>query len=87
MDAYPISEAEAMEDFMMVGLRMHEGVSNEAFQAQFGRSIEEVFEKSLHKMLHAGLLEQEAGVYRLSKQGILFGNDVFAEFVGALTEV
>ncbi|OMC72842.1 coproporphyrinogen III oxidase [Paenibacillus odorifer] len=87
LDAYPISEAEAMEDFMMVGLRMHEGVSNEAFQAQFGRSIEEVFEKSLHKMLHAGLLEQEAGVYRLSKQGILFGNDVFAEFVGALTEV
>lgn len=87
LDAYPISEAEAMEDFMMVGLRMHEGVSNEAFQEQFGRSLEEVFEKSLHKMLNAGLLELEAGHYRLSKQGILFGNDVFAEFVGTLTEV
>lgn len=87
LDAYPISEAEAMEDFMMVGLRMHEGVSNKAFQAQFGRSIEDVFAKSLHKMLHAGLLEQEEGTYRLSQQGILFGNDVFAEFVGALTEV
>lgn len=87
LDAYPITEAEAMEDFMMVGLRMHEGVSNEAFQAQFGRSIEDVFAKSLHKMLHAGLLEHEEGTYRLSKQGILFGNDVFAEFVGALTEV
>ncbi|MEK5256293.1 MULTISPECIES: radical SAM family heme chaperone HemW [unclassified Paenibacillus] len=87
LDAYPITEAEAMEDFMMVGLRMHEGVSNAAFQAQFGRSIEDVFAKSLHKMLHAGLLEHEEGTYRLSKQGILFGNDVFAEFVGALTEV
>jgi oxygen-independent coproporphyrinogen-3 oxidase len=87
LDAYPITEAEAMEDFMMVGLRMHTGVSNEAFQAQFGRSMEDVFAKSLHKMLHAGLLEHEEGTYRLSKQGILFGNDVFAEFVGALTEV
>lgn len=87
LDAYPISEAEAMEDFMMVGLRMHEGVSNKAFQAQFGRSLEEVFAKPLHKMLNVGLLEQEEGTYRLSKQGILFGNDVFAEFVGSLTEI
>lgn len=87
LDAFPISEPEAMEDFMMVGLRMHEGVSDTAFQAQFGRSLQDVFAKSLHKMLHAGLLEYDNGTYRLSKQGILFGNDVFAEFVGSLTEV
>ncbi|WP_342436846.1 radical SAM family heme chaperone HemW [Paenibacillus sp. FSL L8-0436] len=87
LDSFPISEQEAMEDFMMVGLRMREGVSDRAFKAQFGKSLETVFADSLHKMLHAGLLEQDGDVYRLSKQGILFGNDVFGEFVGALTEV
>ena len=87
LDTYAISEQEAMEDFMMVGLRMRAGISNLDFQAQFGKPMEEVFGKSLHKMLNAGLLEHENGVYRLSKQGVLFGNDVFGEFVGALTEV
>ncbi|UQZ32968.1 coproporphyrinogen III oxidase [Paenibacillus sp. PK3_47] len=87
LDTFEIPVQEAMEDFMMVGLRMRDGVSDEAFQVQFGRSMEEIFAQPLHKMLNAGLLEHEGGVYRLSKQGILFGNDVFGAFVGALTEV
>ncbi|MCL6602498.1 MAG: radical SAM family heme chaperone HemW [Paenibacillus sp.] len=87
LNTYAISEEEAMEDFMMVGLRMRAGISEATFEAQFGKKLEDVFGKSLHKMLNAGLLEQENGIYRLSKQGILFGNDVFGEFVGALTEV
>lgn len=87
LDSFPISEQEAMEDFMMVGLRMREGVSDTAFRSQFGKSLEDIFAGSLHKMLKAGLLEQAGDNYRLSKQGILFGNDVFGEFVGALTEV
>ncbi|KHL91708.1 coproporphyrinogen III oxidase [Paenibacillus sp. IHB B 3415] len=87
LDSFPISEQEAMEDFMMVGLRMREGVSDTAFRSQFGKSLQDIFAGSLHKMLKAGLLEQSGETYRLSKQGILFGNDVFGEFVGALTEV
>ncbi|OKP97247.1 radical SAM family heme chaperone HemW [Paenibacillus sp. P46E] len=87
LDSFRVSEQEAMEDFMMVGLRMREGVSDQAFQAQFGKSLQDIFEGSLNKMLTAGLLEQDGDIYRLSKQGILFGNDVFGEFVGALTEV
>lgn len=87
LDTFEISVQEAMEDFMMVGLRMRDGVSDQAFQTQFGKSLEDIFAQPLHKMLHAGLLEQTGGTYRLSKQGILFGNDVFGEFVGSLTEV
>ncbi|MNW63500.1 Oxygen-independent coproporphyrinogen-III oxidase 1 [compost metagenome] len=72
---------------MMVGLRMREGVSDQSFRAQFGKSLQDVFAGSLKKMLAAGLIEQDGDTYRLSKQGILFGNDVFGEFVGVLTEV
>ncbi|MGN7765258.1 radical SAM family heme chaperone HemW [Paenibacillus sp. 22594] len=87
LDSFRVSEQEAMEDFMMVGLRMREGVSDQAFRTQFGKSLQDIFGGSLSKMLAAGLLEQDGDIYRLSKQGILFGNDVFGEFVGALTEV
>lgn len=87
LDTFQISAQEAMEDFMMVGLRMREGVSDQAFRAQFGKSLQDIFAGSLKKMLAAGLIEQAGDTYRLSKQGILFGNDVFGEFVGVLTEV
>ncbi|AIQ70550.1 radical SAM family heme chaperone HemW [Paenibacillus graminis] len=87
LDTFQISAQEAMEDFMMVGLRMREGVSDQAFRAQFGKSLQDIFAGSLKKMLAAGLIEQDGDTYRLSKQGILFGNDVFGEFVGVLTEV
>lgn len=85
LDSYPVTADEAMEDFMMVGLRMREGVSEQRFREQFGRELGEVFAAPLNKMLHNGLLENTGGSYRLSERGILFGNDVFAEFVGALT--
>lgn len=87
LDTFTVTPEEAMEDFMMVGLRMREGISDVAFKHQFGRSMEDIFGASLHKMLSAGLLDRTPEGYRLSKQGVLFGNDVFGEFVGALTEI
>ncbi|MDQ0090302.1 oxygen-independent coproporphyrinogen-3 oxidase [Paenibacillus anaericanus] len=87
MQQFMVSEEEAMEDFVMVGLRVLEGIRSADFTSQFKKSIEEVFEKPLDKMLDAGLLERHAdgGGYRLSEKGILFGNEVFAEFIGILT--
>ncbi|MNJ03083.1 Oxygen-independent coproporphyrinogen-III oxidase 1 [compost metagenome] len=64
---------------------MLEGASASRFSEQFGESIEEVFAKPLGKMLNAGLLERTPGGFRLSEQGILFGNDVFAEFIGSIS--
>ncbi|WP_410768971.1 radical SAM family heme chaperone HemW [Fontibacillus sp. BL9] len=87
LEQFEVSKEEAMEDFVMVGLRMLEGIRIQHFFAQFGVSLEETFHAQLHKMTSAGLLEmhEDHGGYRLSEKGILFGNEVFAEFVGALT--
>ncbi|MCM3784506.1 radical SAM family heme chaperone HemW [Neobacillus mesonae] len=85
LDTLSVSKEEAMEDFMMVGLRMLEGVSSASFEEQFGEKIEDIFSKPLHKMLHAGLLDATGEGYRLSSQGVLYGNEVFAEFIGTLT--
>ncbi|UJF35045.1 radical SAM family heme chaperone HemW [Paenibacillus hexagrammi] len=82
MEQFEVTRQEAMEDFMMVGLRMLKGVNNADFSQQFGSKIEEHFEQALTKWLNAKLLERtEEDGYRLSKEGILLGNEVFASFL------
>lgn len=87
LEQFDVDQAEAMEDFVMVGLRMLDGIRASDFVSQFGADLEVVFSKPLGKMLGAGLLErhEDGGGYRLSERGILFGNEVFAEFIGILT--
>lgn len=82
-----VPEQEAMEDFMMVGLRMLDGVRDADFAAQFGgRSIEDVFGGVIGRLQTAGLLEPTpgGGGWRLTKRGVLFGNEVFGAFVDML---
>ena len=85
LESFEVSREEAMEDFLMVGLRVLDGVSRSRFRQQFGISMEEVFAGPLNKMIGAGLLDSTDDGYKLSSKGILFGNDVFAEFIGSLS--
>ncbi|MBD0379071.1 radical SAM family heme chaperone HemW [Paenibacillus sedimenti] len=80
-EQFEVTRQEAMEDFMMVGLRMLEGVRNADFISQFGITIESQFESTLDQWLRKQLLERTQDGYRLSKQGILLGNEVFASFL------
>lgn len=78
---FEVSRQEAMEDFMMVGLRMLDGVREADFHAQFGVAIETVFSETLERFMRLKLLERTDMGYRLSEQGILLGNEVFAAFL------
>lgn len=87
LETNEVPEQEAMEDFMMVGLRLLKGVRNSDFAKQFGGlQLEDKFGAVIEKLLKDGLLERvnEAGEtgYRLTDQGVLFGNDVFGSFIG-----
>ncbi|NEN84254.1 radical SAM family heme chaperone HemW [Paenibacillus elgii] len=75
---------EAMEDFMMVGLRMLGGVRKADFNEQFGMELDDVFGHVLQRQCSLGLLEGSAGGYKLSERGVLLGNEVFGEFLGAV---
>ncbi|TFE31648.1 radical SAM family heme chaperone HemW [Cohnella luojiensis] len=86
LDESSVSTEEAMGDFMMVGLRLQEGVTLAGFERQFeGMHLEEVFGDALRKLVGQELLEryeQDAYAgYRLTHRGILFGNEVFGAFV------
>lgn len=77
-----VEELEAMEDFMMVGLRMLAGVSEQDFARQFKQSMNEVFGSTLARLCEQGLLERTSDGYRLSRRGLIYGNEVFGAFIG-----
>ncbi|MGB8980341.1 MAG: coproporphyrinogen-III oxidase family protein, partial [Anaerolineales bacterium] len=79
-----------MSEFMMTGLRLTQaGVSAKEFQARFGRSMFEIYEKEIEELLKLGLIEYPSpmgrGVrgegIRLTKRGRLLGNQVFMRFI------
>lgn len=81
-----VPEAEAMEDFMMVGLRLLDGVRSSDFARQFpGERLEQRFGTIINKLKQDELLEQagadEDAVYRLTDKGVIFGNEVFGAFI------
>ncbi|MCW5887005.1 MAG: radical SAM family heme chaperone HemW [Anaerolineales bacterium] len=78
----PIDAEREMGETMMMGLRLvREGVSAAGFAQRFGRSLEQVYGRSIQTLRQRGLLEQAADRLRLTAQGRLLGNQVFMEFV------
>jgi oxygen-independent coproporphyrinogen III oxidase len=82
------SLADDMSEFMMTGLRLtQEGISEEKFQARFGQSLRNVYQKEIDELLKLGLIENFEGangrlpILRITKRGRLLGNQVFMRFV------
>jgi len=86
LEQYDISEQEAKEDFMMVGLRLLDGVTASRYSEQFPQSMLEAdFGEMIERQIKQGLMERipadQDTIYRLTKQGLLLGNEVFAAFL------
>lgn len=81
IDKYTVTLEEQMQDTMMLGLRMLEGVSFSEFKARFSVDMEQVYAKEIDKLIKAELIVREKGGIRLSSKGLIYGNEVFAEFI------
>lgn len=85
-EVLPISKKEAMQETMMLGLRMtREGVSETQFLRTHRVEPESIFGQEIRKLLKMGLIEwvereQEKHLV-LTRRGIMLGNLVFQEFV------
>lgn len=80
-DRHVVTKEEAMQDFMMVGLRLLKGVNRQDFSKRYDRELEDVFGMAIEQLLSKQLLERHEDHYRLTEQGVLFGNEVFGAFV------
>lgn len=85
LEINPVTREEAMEDFMMVGLRLLKGVRHADFERQFGTGLEEAFGPVIRKLAADGLLESTAEGYKLPRHAVMYGNIVFGAFIGHLT--
>lgn len=82
VEQFFVEEKEAMEDHMIMGLRLREGVDADRFQRRFGISLMEQFGRIIEEETAKGMLEWEAGRVRLTRKALPLGNEVFARFLG-----
>jgi putative oxygen-independent coproporphyrinogen III oxidase len=83
-ESYQVIREEEMENFMILGLRLMEGVSREKFASLYGIELERAFGQVLTPLMNKGLLERSGDRYRLTEKGLIFGNEVFADFIGGI---
>ena len=76
-----VTETEAMEEEMFLGLRKAKGVSYSLFQQKFGKSLEDVYGETLQSLVREGLVEQADGRVKLTRIGVFRGNEVFQQFL------
>ncbi|MBJ6363084.1 radical SAM family heme chaperone HemW [Paenibacillus sp. GCM10012307] len=84
LETRQVEPSEAMEDFMMVGLRMLDGVTADRFHSQFpGIELRDVFGETIDRLIGSGLLQYSPTEkrYRLSERGVPLGNEVFGAFL------
>ena len=74
-------KTQQMGERIMLGLRMHEGLSLNDFETSFGENPLVLFAKPLTKWQERGLLSIENNHIKLTQQGIFLASEVMADFL------
>lgn len=80
-DVEPITEEDAIEEFMFLGLRLTEGVTFSRFRERFGKELQEIYKEQIAELKQVGLLEADVAGIRLTEKGIDVSNFVFEKFL------
>lgn len=80
-DVEQVSQEEAIQEFMFLGLRKTAGISKQDFYQSFHKELEDVYGNVLKKLVKDNLLIETKVGYALTEQGLDVSNRVFAEFL------
>ena len=80
-DVETLTVEEQMEEFIFLGLRKMQGISEQKFQEAFQKSIWECYSENIRKVMEKGLLDKRDGNLYLTEKGIDISNYVFAEIL------
>ena len=72
---------DAASEFIFLGLRLNEGIRLAEYHQRFGEEITEKYSSELARLSGLGLVDISAERIALTRRGMLFSNEVFAEFV------
>ncbi|MBQ7960055.1 MAG: oxygen-independent coproporphyrinogen III oxidase [Clostridia bacterium] len=76
-----LSEFDKMSEFVFLGLRLKEGISEKEFEKRFNLNIDEIFGKQLEKYTNMGFFIREGGKIRFSDKGFFVSNTILSDFV------
>jgi len=77
----PIGLKEQIEEEFFLGLRRLSGISKQGFEEKYGFSHSLLYQKEIENLVRKGWMTEEGDRLFLTDQGVLFGNEVFAEFL------
>ncbi|MDD5945582.1 MAG: radical SAM family heme chaperone HemW [Clostridia bacterium] len=76
-----LTEDEKQEEFMFMGLRMTEGISENVFKERFKKSIYDVYAKEIRELTQEKLLVSKDERLYLTDRGVDVSNQVFEKFI------
>lgn len=80
-DVTVLSRNEQIEEFMFLGLRMTEGISEKKFEENFDVRLMDVYGDILQKYEETGFMEHIETKWRLTRKGIHVSNHLLADFL------
>lgn len=80
-DVIVLSRNERIEEFMFLGLRMTEGISEKKFEENFDVRLMDVYGDILQKYEETGFMEHIETKWRLTRKGIHVSNHILADFL------
>ncbi|HEY4602689.1 MAG TPA: radical SAM family heme chaperone HemW [Cerasibacillus sp.] len=86
-DGYPIMKVdsiglkEKVEEEFFLGLRKRTGINKKQFNKKFGFPYDRIYQKQVKDLIDKNWLVEDKNHLRLTEDGLLFGNDVFAHFL------
>lgn len=81
LDKEFLSIEEKQEEFMFMGLRMNEGVSEAEFLRRFGESMDSAYGDEIKELISEELLVKKDGRLSLTDRGVDISNSVFEKFI------
>lgn len=77
----PLTEKEAMSEWLFLALRTMDGFLAEDFTAAFGIPVFDIFDRAVPRLLEQGLLVSAGSRIRLSPEALPIANRIFLHFV------
>lgn len=76
-----IGDGEQISEYIILGLRLIEGINTLDFKNKFNRDIYDLFGHNIFQLIETGLLEVRDNNIKLTSKGLDLSNKVFVEFI------
>jgi oxygen-independent coproporphyrinogen III oxidase len=78
-----LSEREALEEALFMGLRLARGIDVDTVKARYGVDVWDIYRRQLEQFCETGVLIYDGRLLRLSRSGMLLANEIMSRFISS----